>query len=82
MKGIGECLYTAQGVLMCKKQKIVMETFEAAPCTIMKSQECKVDTDCRDLTMSCRIMPVSVNATTKACMPDDEQNVTRVVVPY
>ncbi len=83
MDGIGECLYTAQGILMCKKKKNVRETFEAAPCNFnMKSLKCEEDNDCHDRTMSCRIMPVSVNATIKVCMPDDVQKVTRVKVPH
>lgn len=78
------CFYSAQGALVCKRTSpLINEAFTGDACNESPMfKECQNDNDCRDSTMSCRIMPVSKNATTKVCMPDDVQYVKRVVSPF
>ena len=78
------CTYTAQGLLVCRRNTLIKpsnEGFEG--CGISKAfKECANDDECMDPSMSCRIMPVSVNSTQKVCMPDDVQYATRTLLPF
>ncbi len=82
------CTYTAQGVLVCRSNVCTVTEAKAAEgfdegCGVtMAFKECANDNECKDPTMSCRIMPVSNNSTKKVCMPDEVQYATRDLTPF
>lgn len=83
---LSSCMYSAQGVILCKTRPLV-EGFNSPNLSTCSTSingfiPCQSDMDCRDPTMSCRIMPISKNATVQVCMPDNIQFATQVVVPY